>query len=124
MMDLSIDVDIRLDGMEAIADELRDKIQRKVAFDVYAELVQTTPVDTGRARAGWSMDVRHGAYKPAIREDGMGYPMPMPTVPQNAPYIIIYNNVEYIIPLNEGHSTQAPKRFVQRAVERVKRGMA
>ena len=123
-MDLSIDVDINLDGLGAIADELRDKVQRKVAFDIYSELVQTTPVDTGRARAGWALDVRHGTYRPPIKDDGMPYRTPMPTIPQNAPWIIIYNNVEYIVPLNEGHSRQAPKRFVQHAVNRVKRGMA
>lgn len=30
--------------------------------------------------------------------------------------IIIQNNVPYIVPLNNGHSTQAPKNFVQAAV--------
>jgi len=122
MTSLWVDVEFNLDGLGQIADELRDKIQRKIAFDIYSELVLTTPVDTGRARAGWAMDVRQGTYKPPL--DGTAYRMPMPDIPKGAPWIIIYNNVEYIVPLNEGHSKQAPKRFVQRAIERVKRGAA
>ncbi len=31
--------------------------------------------------------------------------------------IIIQNNVPYIVPLNNGHSTQAPKNFVAKAVQ-------
>jgi hypothetical protein len=30
--------------------------------------------------------------------------------------LIIQNNVPYIVPLNNGHSTQAPRNFVQQAV--------
>ena len=124
MIGLSVDVDINLDGLAAATDEIKDQIQRKVAFELYSELIQTTPVDTGRARAGWSMDVKHGSFVPPVKDGGMIYRLQNPTTPVKAPWIIIYNNVEYIVGLNEGHSKQAPKRFVERAAEKVKRGFA
>lgn len=32
-----------------------DIIKRKIALEIYRELIETTPVDTGRAKAGWNM---------------------------------------------------------------------
>lgn len=62
---------------------------RKVTFDLHSMIVQRTPVDTGRARAGWSVDLR----------------------PDHS---MIYNNVEYIVPLEYGHSRQqAPQGMVR-----------
>jgi hypothetical protein len=33
--------------------------------------------------------------------------------------IFIQNNLPYIIPLNEGSSTQAPSKFIDRIIEKV-----
>jgi hypothetical protein len=64
-------------------------VLRKVALDVQRRVMERTPVDTGRARAGWglSMTGTHTA--------------------------VIHNSVEYIIPLEYGHSKQAPAGMVR-----------
>ncbi len=64
------------------------EVVRKVGFDLHGRIVERTPVDTGRAKAGWALDVR----------------------PEMT---IIYNNVEYIVPLEYGHSKQAPQGMVR-----------
>ena len=97
-----------------------DTIQRKTALEIFAKLLAVTPVDTGRARAGWSIDTRHGSYAPPKDEGGYGYDRSMNVspymIPKNAPVIVIYNNVEYILKLNEGSSDQAPAMFIETAV--------
>lgn len=102
-----------------------DLIQRKIALEIFSLLLSETPIDTGRARAGWSVDTGHGSYVPPKDESGYGFDRSMVAspsmIPKNAPLICIYNNVEYIIELNEGTSTQAPREFVETAVGRVMR---
>lgn len=100
-----------------------DTIKRKIALEIYSELLATTPVDTGRARAGWSLDARRGDNVPPIDESGYGYDVSMNVnpamAPQGADIIYLYNNVEYIGRLNAGSSTQAPREFVQIAIDKV-----
>lgn len=111
--------------ISAVAERLMvsaDLLKRRVALTVWAELIATTPVDTGRARAGWNMSAESpGAEKPA--EGAQSYPVPSATPPANAQTICIYNNVEYIVGLNAGTSTQAPALFVESAVEKALRGL-
>lgn len=118
---ISFDVRFDLDGLAESVAVVADKVQRKAALDLFGELIQTTPIDTGRARAGWSMDARQGADVPPLKASSYRPKSPFP--PKGVPFIIIYNNVEYIVRLNEGHSRQAPARFVQRAVEKISRNL-
>jgi hypothetical protein len=60
------------------------------------DLKAATPVDTGRAQSGWSLVKK-------LRS------------------IDVLNDVPYIQALNEGHSQQAPARFVERTA--MKHGM-
>ena len=62
-------------------------IKNKEAKRLVEELRAATPIDTGRARAGWKY------------EDGQ-----------------ISNDVEYIDRLNAGSSTQAPTHFIERTL--------
>jgi len=68
-----------------------NSVIRKVGFDLHGRIVERTPVDTGRAKAGWSIDVRPDSTW-------------------------IYNNVEYIVPLEYGHSKQAPQGMVRLSI--------
>jgi len=129
---ISFDVRFDLDGLTENVAVMADKVQRKAALDLFGELIQTTPIDTGRARAGWSMDARQGSNVPPERNKPPGwkkgdtplYPKPAtPMPPKGAPYIMIYNNVEYLFYLNEGTSTQAAKHFVQTAKDKVERNL-
>jgi hypothetical protein len=106
---------------------------RKVALAIDQTLVLGTPVDTGRARANWQVTI--GA--PATGEAGFAITNTKTAVSgANAAaatqfaitaaikatsgfaggVIYITNNLPYIIPLNEGHSKQAPAGFVQTAI--------
>ncbi len=118
---ITFDVRFNLDGLTENVAVMADKVQRKAALELFGELLQTTPIDTGRARAGWGMDARQGNEVPP--RDQKAYRPKSPVAPQGVPFIIVYNNVEYIVRLNEGHSQQAPKRFVERAVDKVARGL-
>lgn len=61
-------------------------------------LRQVTPVDTGEARAGW-----HNTKKKGINnEEGR-----------------IINEVEHIVPLNNGHSKQAPRYFIEQVLTKI-----
>ncbi len=104
-----------------------DLIKRKIALEIFKELIETTPVDTGRARAGWNLGPMLTANVPPKDKSGYGYDVSMNVNPEMAPkdadIIYIYNNVEYIGRLNAGSSTQAPREFVQIAIDKVVGGM-
>lgn len=103
-----------------------DLIKRKIAFEIWRELLEVTPMDTGRARAGWHIGPTVKADAPPKDKLGYGYDVraDVSMVPKDAPIIYIYNNVEYIGRLNAGSSTQAPREFVQIAIDKVAGGMS
>lgn len=61
-------------------------------------LRQVTPVDTGEARSGW----RNVKKKGIANEEGR-----------------IINEVEHIVPLNNGHSQQAPRYFIEQVLTKI-----
>ena len=73
---------------------LVDNATKKMLLDLHAGLVQRTPVDTGRARGGWTVDTSAG---------------------------VIENNVEYVDALNAGHSKQAPAGWIEAEIDRATR---
>ena len=94
-----------------------DDVARKVMAAVDREVVIATPVDTGRARASWLP----GVDSPEFETLPPGqYPTPGPKEWEKAQTGRYYltNNLPYIVPLNEGHSQQAPAGFVEEAVAR------
>lgn len=105
-----------------------DLIKRKIALEIFRELIETTPIDTGRAKAGWNLGPMLTSNVPPKDKSGYGYDVSMNVNPSMAPkdadIIYIYNNVEYIGRLNEGSSTQAPRGFVQIAIDKVVGGMS
>jgi len=85
---------IKIRGIDSTMKSARNKLAKEVELErtkivegLKNELVMATPVDTGNARAGWQI------------------------VNGN-----IINDVEYISDLNNGHSPQAPERFIERVV--------
>ncbi len=96
--------------------------------DCYSRLVERTPVDTGRARAGWHIEGGLNEWAPAKQN----YPRtkrekPLSKLPpltskereavsseiaklqdlSKADVIYIMNNVEYMLPLEAGYSRQS-----------------
>ena len=106
--------------------ENADKLVRAVALAVDAEVVLATPVDTGRARANWRAGLGSGpaAELPEPSSPAAGAQEALQQAQQVAAEyqggegssIVITNNLPYIRPLNDGHSSQAPAGFVETAV--------
>lgn len=110
-----------------------DRLVRKVALAVDGTVVLATPVDTGRARSNWQVELNgpaegvRDAYAPG--EGGStGGPNAREAIAQGRAAIAQYrggdnasihitNNLPYIGRLNEGSSAQAPAGFVESAVQ-------
>lgn len=104
---------------------------RKVALAIDQALVLSTPVDTGRARANWEVNVAAPAEGvvtvfPQAKGDAIGsvgtsgmFAM-QAAIANTKGYsgggIFITNNLPYIIPLNNGHSKQAEPGWVENAI--------
>lgn len=117
-------------------DRLTARVVVKLTLDVTANLVESTPVDTGWARANWVPSIGRPALKdlPPQRPDDsqvvagvlveqevakariLGYVLKMGRV-------FVTNNVPYILSLNDGSSSKAPVGFVQRSIARAVKGM-
>lgn len=115
--------------------ENSDKLVRKIAVAVDTTVVLATPVDTGRARSNWRVAIGTmpdlSIIAPYVPGEGNSTGEACARVQiqyaemiikgyrggaQLQPTIFISNNLPYIIPLNNGHSAQAPKAFVEKAV--------
>ena len=82
-------------------------------FNCYTRLVQRTPVDTGRARAGWHIESQEDEWAPAegdyrnqiskrIAEEVGKLP-----ALTRADVIYVMSNIKYILPLEAGLSKQS-----------------
>ncbi len=116
----------------AFARTVRDEItelQKTVALEGLKRLVKRTPVDTGRARGGWQVEITPrplgkvtatqsvagsmGAFYDTAFCDKSGRKTIMRGSYKLAglpPFhnVVIENSVEYILELEDGHSGQAP----------------
>lgn len=101
-----------------ISKKINEK-HRKLAFGIFGGLTFSTPVDTGRARGSWRMTLNE--IDSSVEPEGQGSYSPsfsgMPEMKDVGNVIYITNNLPYIVPLNEGHSQQAGKFFVEREVK-------
>lgn len=92
---------------------------RRVALAVDAELVYSTPVDTGRARSNWQVELDQpatGTVAPVGAAEAIARAEAKVQGSTPGGTIHITNNLPYIGRLNEGWSAQAPAGFVERAV--------
>jgi hypothetical protein len=96
---------------------------RKLALAIDKNVVMATPVDTGRARANWQVQINGPAQGELEKEDpsgavtiAMGQTVIMGV--QHGQAIHITNNLPYVVVLNdEGTSAQAPAHFVEDAIK-------
>ena len=109
-------------------DRLIERVVTKIGLDVTANLIETTPVDTGWARANWVPSVgRPERNDPGVR-DRSRVPGAQAKQAVGQAELLRYklgrgkafvtNGVPYIQRLNEGSSQQQPRAFVQRAVRK------
>lgn len=110
--------------------ELAKKVIVEVLIDEFSKLQAATPYDTGRAQAGWLIssegeaigftpkrDEKTQSYKPQKAEQALGSLM-------KTDVIYVINNVEYILYLEAGWSSQAPQGFIAPFLANCKRRIA
>lgn len=122
---------VRMRGQAAKIPDRADQITRQVALAADRTVVLATPVDTGRARANWQATLGAPAVGTVDSAPGKRASVGAATSRNGqviAGYkggpdaaIFLTNNLPYIVPLNNGHSKQAPAGFVERAVDAVQR---
>jgi hypothetical protein len=106
------------------------QIQRAISFEVFKNVITGTPVDTGRARASWFINVASPiravaperpagtAAAAAAEAESLGrFAEVVPDRVTGLETIYITNNLPYIVRLAEGTSHQAPKGWVEQAVQ-------
>ena len=100
--------DLAKDVNKAIEQEFRLR-----ALKAFADVKLTTPVDTGQARNSWYIGYTETYYnqnEPALTSNINIL------VPKDKPNkIIVTNGTTYIEFLNNGHSQQAPTKFIEAA---------
>ena len=91
--------------------------QKKIAMEALRRIVMKTPVDTGRARGNWQVDVNNAPSSVLETTDKSGEGTigggvaAMAALPPFGT-IWIVNNLPYIRALENGHSGQAPTGMV------------
>lgn len=99
-----------------------DLAVRKIALELFQRIILRTPVDTGRARANWQVAIGRVPEGTLELDDKTG----TATVSKASAAVsgvvagdIVYltNNLSYSVPLEEGHSTQAPGGMVNLTVQ-------
>lgn len=125
-------------------------LMRMATIEFYRQVTISTPVDTGRARAGWFITLgkpsdevipeapqSNGGKKTrknkkkkkgGKKKKGTYYKTPpidqrMPATISARDTVYVTNNTPYIQRLNEGYSEQAPARFVETAAAKVQSSM-
>lgn len=111
-------------------------VVKKITFDLLTRLILKTPVDTGRARAGWGVSIDtpiiiqptgydNKASKKSKGATGADYEaayhasnfaMPDLSAIDGTQQVYILNSVEYIEALEDGSSRQAPNGMVRISV--------
>jgi hypothetical protein len=120
---------VRLQG-QAVVDN-STKLLRRVAVAVDRSVVLATPVDTGRARSNWQVELGAPAvgvlpaFDPgksqstasANTQRALDAARARIAQARNGDEIHLTNNLPYIGKLNDGWSAQAPSNFVEQAVQ-------
>ena len=124
-------VDRQVKAIVEDIEKVTSGIMVKLASSIHGELVKTTPVDTGWARANWVATA--GApfsFKAKAVKDPQPSNIASLSLKQQASIVrlsayrlsagalFITNNVPYINRLNHGHSKQQPPGFIQRSIDK------
>ena len=86
----------------------------EIALQLHRKIVLGTPVDTGRARANWQISESAPELGVILGRDLA----PIPKLSGDTT-IYITNSLPYIVPLEYGHSKQAPHGMVRKAIAEV-----
>jgi hypothetical protein len=119
---MSFSVDLAKFGQKAV--DNAEKIVRKIGFDMHSRIVQRMPVDTGRAKANQQISINSLPSGFTMSVDSSGNAAISKGRASLASFklgdtIFLYNNVEYILFLEYGHSKQAPSGMFRITFEEV-----
>ena len=95
-------------------------LQKKLSFQALTLIVKKTPVDTGRARGNWQVTID---FAPINSIDNTSiaevFSKANTELSKLKPFQNVYitNNVEYVIYLEEGSSSQAPYGMVAISIQ-------
>lgn len=103
-----------------VRSDLGRQVLRKVGLEAARRFIQKTPVDTGRARAGWTAifdlagaPVVVWGTSSAAQSEGKSKGSVVESFTGAEQFIEIINAVAYVIYLEYGHSQQAPAGMVR-----------
>ena len=108
----SFEIDLAKFGKKAVNNA--SQFVRKVGFDMHSRIVQRMPKDTGRATANQQININSLPSGSVLEFDKDGNSTISKGEQVLATFnlgdtIFLYNNVEYIVPLEYGSSRQAPE---------------
>lgn len=109
-------IDIRKLGT-VLTEEIKDVSEleyKALAFELFGEIIKMTPVDTGRARGNWHINVGRPEYSisSGTRPSQPNYNLDV----RGFPSVYISNGLPYMKDLEDGRSTQAPNGISQVAL--------
>lgn len=104
------------------------EVTRVVCLELFIRLVLKTPVDTGRARGGWQVDINREPNenippdKSGLRRINAAEARIKRVTARNVldSFVAITNNVEYFVYLDKGTSRQAPLEIVSTTLNEVR----
>ena len=88
---------------------------KKVAFQLLSLIVEKNPVDTGRSQNNWQVAVDEAAGTATVDGTSTGINAKALSALNDIKAfstVTLYNNVEYIVALEQGSSRQAPAGMV------------
>lgn len=112
-----------IDRWAAKVEKRLQLIARKIALDIFKDVILSSPVDTGRFRGNWQVAI--GSVPEGVLD--LTDPSGTATISKvtaevlklkTGDIITLVNNLPYAIPLEMGHSKQAPSGMVGVAVAR------
>jgi hypothetical protein len=92
-----------------------DRAIKKAIIKTWGKIIKLTPVDTGRARGNWFVGTEL-SDKTGGEDKNKGASYVAKNIPKQiiGTTLYLFNNLDYIIPLEFGHSKkQAPKGMVR-----------
>ena len=94
---------------------------KATAFELFSQVIQKTPVDTGRARGNWNITTGSPDYSTS---NNTTQDFSIPAIDNGFPNVFIANGLNYVVALEEGRSSQAPGGIINPAIAaaRAKRG--
>ncbi len=107
------------------------EVVRDIAIDTLEQLYDGTPVDKGQASAGWLDGFRKlNAPEPPLKgtdaqkvAQGRRQGVAVVNLEGKRPSVTFTNAVPHIVPLEFGHSGQAPNGFFRRTMARTRRAL-